>query len=102
MAKHTKNRKDLSDLCDYIFEHEFEDYCETLQETLPDAEAGKINDLIQAGDFPALEAYAFKTGAKEKPQRDDLCVPCGSHIHTLKCPRAFVNSPPGLRIQSLL
>lgn len=65
MAKHTKNRKDLSDLCDYIFEHEFEDYCETLQETLPDAEAEKISDLIQAGDFPALEAYAFRSGAKE-------------------------------------
>ena len=60
--KNTKNRKDLTDLCDYIFQHEFEDYCNSLQENLPEDEADKIEGYIKAGDIPALEAYAYKNG----------------------------------------
>lgn len=60
-----RERRDLECLTNYIFEHEFEDYCETLQETLPEAEAEKIEGYIKAGDMPALEAFAYRTGDDE-------------------------------------
>lgn len=52
MKKQTE--KDLNSLCEYIFEHEFEDYCERLQECLPEKEAEKVEGYIRNGNVPEL------------------------------------------------
>lgn len=75
MAKNTKKSKTvkldaatenaLTAMCEYTFEHEFEDYVEQLCEIFPE-DVDYINECQREGNIESLDKYAWN-GSREVP-----------------------------------
>jgi hypothetical protein len=57
--------KDLESMLNFIFEHEFEDYVERLEETFPE-DKEFIRECVQKGNIDSLDKYAWN-GTREVP-----------------------------------